>query len=262
MDHLSPNDGAALGSTLSLIRGGNERGGLPWLSSMMPGSSGEQGAMSSGPQRRDLARERAEHRALMGPVPPRNARGRGSVISQKPPSKSRVNLNDSSSGSTPKDPNSPERALSEAEAPTALPHDRQLPLASARWSNDEWSDRLQKKKTAMQRVADSDLGEGQGVLTDFGSPLNLSKCVSLLDEHDLAGLAAAEAEYAKAERARQLMQEVQEAAMRPPSPSEAAEPEPARAEAAELQPSLPSPVPLSEPETSPSPFFGVELSLD
>jgi len=264
MDHLSQTDGASLNSMLSLTRTASDGGGLPWLSGMLPGSSNAPNV----PIRRDISRERAERRALSAPIPPRNAPRSGRAAPSQPErSKSRgVSLNESSS-SSPQDPTPPKTPGSEngaPEPPLAAQHEPPPPpLANqVRWSDDEWSDRLERKKTAAERIAMSDArgGSGWGGVDDGHSPLNLSKCVSLLDEDDLAGLAAAEQAFLHEERAKRLVMQVQEAASKA---LPGIDPEPARPPP-EPEPRHPSPLPPAPDSSraSPSPFFGVELSLD
>lgn len=295
MGAYSPHEeGPSLGSVLNLSRGAIAGVGAPWLSGMMPEPSGE----ASAPLRRDLARERNERRALSAPIAPRNSHpvSRGAASQA---GKSRVSLNDST-GSTPSVSTPPKTPVADVEHAQAGA-DRGLPVADVRWTDDEWSDRIGRKKTAAERAerAAAPGGGSDGGWSDapIYSPLNLSKCVSLLDEADLAGLVADEVELAKQERARQLMREVQEAASKSfaeeeeqaelPRPDAASQPfadfaaergaapsphadgrmrglGECKGEQGAPQPSHPSPLAPSPASmvSSESPFCGVELSLD
>jgi len=193
-------------------------------------------------------------------------------------------------------------------------------LANVRWTNDEWCHRLERKKTAAERAADVQSAERGGsewserggsdhwselaeAHCEAPSPLNLSKCVSLLDDNDLAGLAAAEAAFVQQERAKRLLLQVQQAASNQHlssidrGPQGAASsghtdtygdtygdaygdayadnyadaPRLPSAAIRHVEPHVSVPVPRgllpppaqgSPSRASPSPFFGVELSMD
>jgi len=83
-------------------------------------------------------------------------------------------------------------------------HAQDLPMS-------EWSNRLKQKKTAAERAAEAEAeanipvvevkevgaaASGGLGLSPVHSPLNLSRAVSWLEEYDLDGLAAAEAQFA------------------------------------------------------------------
>lgn len=255
MDSYTPPD------VLDLMRGSNAVRGMPWISNMLSkdgdlssllsgsssGSSPSASASSNGTSsngvgggsgggggalRRDVPAERAEQRSLLAPLVPRSNRPRHPAMLER--RGSRVNLNDST-GSTPKDPNSPPD--SEADSPAAaFPP---LPPATGPMGSH-------------RPAATSSQHE------DMGGAIDLSKCISLLDDDDLAGLAAAEAAFAVEDRARQLAREVKEAASKP---LEVEPPPPSEPVPAPPQPSPRAALPPL-PAADDSPFLGVELSLD
>ena len=189
-DQGSPHDAGALTSVPLIPRSAG--GGLPWLSSVLPGPS----SASSAPQRRDLSRERAERRALSAPIPPRNApRARGGAAAgmAERSRAARVSLNDST-GSTPSDPTPPktpgseggdhchlrEGGTSDAAGQASARgadcvaqswrlddvavdgledgqlHGERGGLANVRWTDDEWCHRLERKKTVRRPTLDQD----------------------------------------------------------------------------------------------------------
>ncbi|KAL3911655.1 MAG: hypothetical protein SGPRY_008610 [Prymnesium sp.] len=206
---------------LSMLR----NSGVPGVGWMNPTSSPSDPLL--GAQRRNSPRQ--ERRMAASPITPRS---RHPAMLQRNSSRS-VNLNDSSN-STPKDPTSP-------------------PFGEG--------DSASNASTASMTPLESPLDpvDAQGTKSSMGSSTNwnmdaagidLSKCISLLDDNDLAGLAAAEASYAMEKRAQKLARLVQEAASLPAKSDSNLEDS--------SKPPL-APLPLI---TSDSAFLGVELSLD
>jgi len=221
LDHQSSSQDIAV----DLRLGADVTGGLLWQAEKRSPSSKEIGS----PQRRDVSRERAEHRASLSPISSPHRR------SHQPPSVAELTRLGTKLGDMPgatKEPPFPYRITQgNAGQPRKI---AQLPASISKHTFPS----LEEKRFSHPGQHETHL-----------AGIDLSQCVSLLDEADLAGLAAAEAALALEDRDR---------VCGPQGPPIAALARQVHQIDPPQQTPL-SPLPLASTNSA---FLGVELSLD